>query len=629
VSTFKTTQQVIDYAISLYSSGNFNEAIIDIEKLIRDNPNESKLFNIKGACYYAIGDFDSAVDNFMHSIALNSDYAEAHFNLGGVQQDLEQSHEAILSYQRAITIKPNYPEALNNLGGVFNKLLQFSDAIESYKQALRVKPTYVEAHFALALSYQDTGQLNEAFEHFKKTTELKPNFAEAHNNLGKILISTGNFGSAINYFNNAIELLPNFYEAHNNLGTALQGLGQLDGAVKSYQNAILLNPNYLEPNYNLGLAFQELGNVESSIVSYEKVLNINPNYPEAYHNLSYLKKYSKNDPQIATMHSLLLTKELENSDRIFLCLALANIYENLDDKINFFKFLNEGNRLFKVDLNYSIEESFHQFSAIKDLFNTYDKNNEEPKQTDPSEKQPIFIVGMPRSGTTLLEQIVSSHQKVYGGGELDTLTNLINPIIKNYMSGEIKLLDKELISFIRQEYLHILSSFNVSEKIITDKLPLNFQYIGFILSAFPEAKIVHIKRDPVATCWSNYSCTFTSRANGYSYNFDDLSQFYYLYEDLMDFWQQLYPGKIHKINYEELTTNQEEETRKLLAYCNLDWDENCLNFHANKRAVQTASSLQVREKMYQGSSEVWKKYRNHLQPLLDSMKLYKNTHKTR
>ena len=131
------------------------------------------------------------------------------------------------------------------------------------------------------------------------------------------------------------------------------------------------------------------------------------------------------------MHSLLLNKELENSDRIFLCLALANIYENLDDTINFFKFLNEGNRLFKIDLNYSIEESFHQVSAIKDLFNTYGKNNEEPKQTDPSEKQPIFIVGMPRSGTTLLEQIVSSHQKVYGGGELDTLTNLIDPIIKN------------------------------------------------------------------------------------------------------------------------------------------------------------------------------------------------------
>ena len=195
--------------------------------------------------------------------------------------------------------------------------------------------------------------------------------------------------------------------------------------------------------------------------------------------------------------------------------------------------------------------------------------------------------------------------------------------------GDIKLniantynLPKEAFFSMRQEYLDALSRFDVPENVITDKLPLNFQYIGFILSAFPEAKIVHLKRDARATCWSIYKCHFKNKGNGFSYNLDDLAGFYGLYVELMDFWHQLYPGKIYDICYEDLTTNQEEETRKLLEYCELDWDENCLNFHKNPRAVKTASALQVKQKMYQGSSEVWKKHEAYLQPLIKALSSY-------
>jgi hypothetical protein len=153
-------------------------------------------------------------------------------------------------------------------------------------------------------------------------------------------------------------------------------------------------------------------------------------------------------------------------------------------------------------------------------------------------------------------------------------------------------------------------------------MPLNFQYIGFILSAFPEAKIVHLKRDARATCWSIYKNNFDSISVGFGNNLEDLAGFYGLYVELMDFWHQLFPDKIYDLCYEDLTTNQEEETRKLLQYCELDWDENCLNFHTNKRAVKTASSLQVRQKMYQGSSEAWKKHEAYLQPLIKALSSY-------
>ena len=241
---------------------------------------------------------------------------------------------------------------------------------------------------------------------------------------------------------------------------------------------------------------------------------------------------------------------------------------------------------------------------------------------EPSTIRPIFIVGMPRSGTTLVEQIIASHHSVYGAGELTTLPTLISPIAKDYLAKDENNLPEKAFLSIREQYLEELSSLNVPEDVITDKLPLNFQYIGFILSAFPEAKIIHLKRDARATCWSIYKRYFSDTGNAWAYNMDELAGFYGLYTELMADWHKLFPDKIYDMSYEDLTTNQEEETRKLLKYCELDWDENCLNFHTSKRVVKTASSLQVRQKMYQGSSEAWKKHEAYLQPLIKALSSY-------
>ena len=177
-------------------------------------------------------------------------------------------------------------------------------------------------------------------------------------------------------------------------------------------------------------------------------------------------------------------------------------------------------------------------------------------------------------------------------------------------------------AFNKEKYLNFLTNLNTSVNIITDKTPGNFQNIGFIFSMFPDAKIIHLKRDPTATCWSIYKSNWSRNSYKFSYNIDDLVKFYALYYELMEFWHKRFPEKIYDICYEDLTTNQEQETKKLLKYCELDWDENCLNFHKNKRAVKTASLLQVREKMYQGSSEAWKKYEDQLKPLIDGLKPY-------
>jgi hypothetical protein len=284
-------------------------------------------------------------------------------------------------------------------------------------------------------------------------------------------------------------------------------------------------------------------------------------------------------------------------------------------------YLHEGNRLRKKELNYSIDTAHKLFSIIYENFALLPSSNNKSLQNITPTTRPIFILGMPRSGTSLVEQIISSHEEVFGAGELNTL---ITPMLEKMLSNEKDkniFSDKDLFSM-RKKYLDSLAQLSTSANVVTDKTPANFQYIGIILSMFPDAKIIHLKRDPRAICWSIYQSNWYENGYRFSYNMDDLVTFYGLYSRLMEFWHKKFPEKIYDVCYEDLTTNQEEETKKLLEYCELDWDENCLNFHKNKRPVKTASSFQVRQKMYQGSSEAWRKYESHIQPLIDGLKPY-------
>ena len=392
---------------------------------------------------------------------------------------------------------------------------------------------------------------------------------------------------------------------------------RLDESIKSYEKAVTYKPDYAQAHNNLGISFQKLGQIDEAVKRYEKALAIKPDYAIAHFNLGSLKRYTASDPQIAQMQSLLSTSNLSQSDRTHLCFALAKVNEDLGKQDELFEFLHEGNRLRKEALNYSLDNSQNLSSIIKKMFSSTLSLSYEP-----STIQPVFIVGMLRSGTSLVEQIIASHHAVYGAGELTTLADIIEPILNDHLAKDkYKLSEKTFLS-IRQQYLEALSRFNVPENVITDKMPLNCQYIGFILSAFPEAKIVHLKRDARATCWSIYKNNFDHKSIGFGNNLDDLAGFYGIYSNIMDFWHQTFPDKIYDLCYEDLTTNQEEETRKLLEYCELDWDENCLNFHTSKRAVKTASALQVTQKMYQGSSEAWKKHEEYLQPLIKALSSY-------
>ena len=583
-------KKLIQLIIDTFSNGKKEEAIIKIESLIKDYPLAPLLFNISGTFYKSNGQLDIAATKFEQALNLEPNYAEVHYNLGVTLRELDKIEEAIKSYKKAISIKNAYPNAHFNLGNALLSLKQYDGAIK----------------------------------HFESTIAFNPKFAQAYNNLGLLYKRLGKNQEAGKNFDKALAIKPDYAEAANFRGVIFQNDGDLENAIKYYQKSLGINPNLVDAYNNIGLAEKELNNTDNAIKAFEKALSINPNFASAYYNLSRFKHYTLSKEQVEKMQLLLSADGVNQSDLIYINFALANANEGFGNQDDFFKYLHKANLLRKKELNYSFGTSQKLFSTIYEIFTEVPNSINKPLQINTSTKRPIFILGMPRSGTSLVEQIISSHKSVYGAGELNTLSEIFYPILENKLSNEWNenTFSKQNILLMREKYLDSLSHLNTNANIITDKAPSNFRFIGLIFSIFPDAKIIHLKRNPIATCWSIYKTKWSGDGYGFSYNINDLVDYYGLYSELMNFWHKKFPGKIYDMSYEDLTNNQEEETKKLIKYCELEWDANCLNSHKNKRAVKTASLLQVREKMYQGSSEVWKTYEAHIQLLIKGLKQY-------
>ena len=470
-----------------------------------------------------------------------------------------------------------------------------------------------------------SGQFDEALENFNRAIELKPDYFEAYTNCGVVLSGSGQFDKAIENFNEAIRLKPDLAVAYSNRGNALSEIGKTEEALASYHKAVLLKPDYANALYNRGNVQRSLGLFDEALESYNEAIRLIPDYSEAYYNRSCLDEYSEvSEAEIDFMERQIKRQDLTGADRANYFFALANTYERAGDYTRHFELLREGNHLRRQQVAYDIAIEQVTCAKIKALFPDDTIGAQPPEYADDSSLTPIFIVGMPRSGTSLVEQIVASHSQVYGAGELTRLGQIIRPILRSAVEmvrpDNNLILRKNIEHKIQSDYLGYLENLNRREKIITDKMPSNFIFLGLILSAIPSAKIVHLKRSPMAICWSIFKHNFSGEGNGYGYEMDELAEYYLLYHDLMEFWQTRFPDKIYHLDYEELTENQEIETRKLLDYCGLDWEQSCIDFHATKRDVKTASQVQVRKKMYQGSSSAWLKYEQQLQPLISKLK---------
>ena len=399
------------------------------------------------------------------------------------------------------------------------------------------------------------------------------------------------------------------------LGAVLGATGRKSEAVDANQKAVALSPQDAEAHSNLGITLKALGRLDEAEASYNQAIALKPDLADAHRNLTLMKKFDAQDEQYSKMQELYLDKNISEEQRCHINFGLAKACEDLGDFEQAFAHYSEGNMQRKKLLNYDINKDVERFRKIKSNYPQIAYNSLEPEKFS-KDLMPIFIVGMPRSGTTLVEQIISSHSKVTGAGELAFAAQFGAAIA----TGITEANNESLLNF-RSKYLTKLKSVSNENLIITDKMTQNFRYIGLLAAAFPEAKIIHVKRNPAAVCWANYKQYFVSKNIGYCYAIDDVISYHKLYENLMDFWTNTLSNRIYKLDYELLTVNQESETRQLIEYLGLDWDEKCLSPQNNMRSVATASNVQVRKKVYRGSSEQWRKYQPFLNGALDSFLL--------
>ena len=509
---------------------------------------------------------------------------------------------------------PKYPFAWSILGAIFGQTGMHTEALNANKTAVILSPQDAQVHYNLGITLKELGRLDEAEASYRQAIALQPDNAQAHNNLGLTLEALGRLDEAEASSREAIALQPSYAEAHNNLGLMLKALGRLDEAEASSREAIALQPSYAEAHNNLGLTLEALGRLDEAEVSYKQAIELKADYAAAHHNFSLMKKFESQDEQFLKMQELNLNENTPEEERCHINFGLAKAFEDLGDFEQAFTHYSKGNVLRKKLLNYDISQDEKYYKQIK---SNYQPIAQHSIDIDKSEKNliPIFIVGLPRSGTTLVEQIISSHSQVTGAGEL----SFVFKFGQSMATGFSKSSSEDLAKF-RHEYLTELMKVSKDNKIVTDKMPHNFLYIGLIASAFPEAKIVHVKRDPAAVCWANYKQYFTSKDLGYCYALDDIISYHGLYENLMNFWESSLGKKIYNLDYELLTVNQENETRNLIEFLGLDWDEKCLSPQNNTRGVSTASNIQVRKKVYQGSSQHWKKYEPFLSGAFDIFK---------
>ena len=508
--------------------------------------------------------------------------------------------EVVVEQAKALTLQ--YPDAFvvwNILGAAHKGLGNNISASEAFNRVIELHPNYPDGFNNLGATLKDQGKLDEAIACYKKALSLKPEYAEAYYNMGVVLHDQGKLDEAIACYNKALSLKPEYAEAYNNMGNALKDQGKL--SARSYQKALSLRKRL---QHGCCLQDQKLD---------EAILSLKPDYAEAHRNLSILVKYQPDDAQITLVREMMQRSDLKDDDRCHLHYTLAKMSEDVGDLDIAYDHYVAGGKLRKKLLSYDFKQDELIFDQTKNTAPKY-KGFSLDTPIETTTNTPVFILGMPRSGTTLVEQIISSHSQVHGAGELPFLDRF-----GGALSLGNQIISSENVLQMRNAYLHELEKVSSGCQFVTDKMPDNFLRIGLILKALPEAKVIHVKRDPAATCWSNFKHCFTSTSLGYSYDLKDTVNYFKDLSDLMEFWDQQYSDQIYHLDYDKLTLEQEPETRKLIQHLGLDWEDNCLSPQENKRSVKTASQQQVRQKIYTGSSQAWRKYKPFLDGIFDQL----------
>ena len=560
-------------------------------------------------------DLETAARHYGRFLESTPDHARTHYHLGLALHQLGRTPLALKHLRRSVAIDADNRNALVQLGDTCATVGHWDEAADAYGRALDRDPDDVATTIKRGNAFLAIGRFAGAVELYREAVDRHPANAQFHRHLGVAYHRMGQTQSSIDCFEQAIRLRPDYAKARVDYALVLRQLARTRQARDQIKEAIRVDPMDIDARLSLALTYRQEGATDLAVDELERLVSAKPNCGAAYHHIALIEPDRELAPRI---EKLLADPRLPQDDAIHCHFALGNVFDAHRSVDRAFAHYRMANALKRRSVEYDPDANTELF---KRLIATYSNVFvERTRRLGNPSRLPVFIVGLPRSGTTLVEQILASHRGVYGAGEIESLAGVNQSIARKFRGVSpapecMSLIDGQTVDEYSAQYLAELRLRAPTAARVVDKLPGNFVRVGLIKSLFPHARIIHCRRNPLDTCLSLYFHYF--QAFACSFDLRELGRYYLDYLRLMAHWEDVYPGAIFEVRYEQLVAEPGRVSRGLVDYLGLDWDERCLAFHESNRSVMSPSNLEVRRPVYRTSVERWKRYESHLGPLTE------------
>lgn len=623
-------------------------------------PKNARIWQWLGQLHSEIGQWAQAEIAFRRSLCAGTMQSLAHTALANVllkQDHISEAHEAcqialahgdrdasaykvlacILIRQKRLTeaqeacdealkIRPDYAEGLALAGLLHAMANRPYESLVCLDRALSLDPACFDAYRCRAQVHMRQGAHEAALSDVRTAIRLKPWLAGPYAILGSIHLAMGDLDTAEAACRSALEIDDGSAEDHGTLGNVFYQKADLQQAATEFRDAIRLDPSLAEAHKNLGAVLQDTGDFAGAISSYRHAIKIRPHYADAHRLLAFVRQHATDDEEIRAMEALASDKQVSEHDLMLVSFGLGKAYDDLRQYDTAFKHYLLGNSLKRKTIRYSVEDDALFFAQIKDVFTS--QFCRDRYSAGCLNENAVFVIGMPRSGTTLVEHILAGHPKIAAAGELNHIDVIAHEFLPNMAKRSgwraqrfpslLQEMEPGRYKELGQTYVNqIKHMYNGSVKVI-DKMPFNFRYVGLLKLMLPGCKIIHCKRSPLDTGVSVFKSYFTSNVR-FAYDLEEIGHYYNLYEDLMIHWEKVLPGSVHTVEYENLVLDHRKETKTLCEFLELPWNEITVEHFEVDRPVRTASALQVRRPIYRSSLDSWRRYENHVEPLLHAI----------
>ncbi len=637
-------------AIGLLKEGRVDDAEKICIEVIDQNGSDANFLGLLGAILLKKDKAGDAIPHLQKAVRIVPGFAQAQEDLGSAYFYTDQAELAIVHLEKALEINPRLESAGNKLSYIYKsmgkdedvdalqkKLFAFSparrllvEALEHLqnkefrlaeklaKEVIKDEPNNVDALRLLSIIASEAGCYHDAEQLLKRVVGLKPRHIDAWHELSAALKEQDKLIEAVEVLEQSLEIIPDNPQTHYLLGSSLALSAKPYEAITPYKRSLEISPKFAPALLGLGHVLKTVGEHDEGVQAYRAAIEQRPGFAEAYWSLANLKTFRFTDDDIVNMKSQLEKIEMDNEAKAHFCFSLAKAYEDRKEFDQAFDYYRQANQTNRMLIAYDPVQTEVMHGQLIDVFNK-DFLNAKAGLGNP-DPAPIFILGLPRSGSTLVEQILASHSMVDGTSELQDLGQIATSL--NKRSGGLNY--PEIVRILSDDDFHQLGSSYIERTMrhrkgapfYTDKMPNNFPTIGFLSLILPNAKIINTRKNPIDSCVGCYKQHF-AKGQAFTYDLNELGEFYLEYIRLMDHWHEVLPGKVLDVVYEDMVEDQEAQTRRLLEFCGLPWEEACLKFYETDRAIRTASSEQVRKPIHNKSVGYWKNFEKHLQPLIE------------